>query len=63
VFLGIGGYSNISSSVTHRDYARPVVNYLFSRLDKSRVNSIQDLLKQFGIEEGKLKRRVRKGPR
>jgi hypothetical protein len=63
VFLSIGGYSKVSGSLTHRDYARPVVNYLFSKLDKSRVNSIQDLLKQFGIEERKLERSVRREPR
>ena len=57
----IGKYLFLNHSVCVRcerhdtkvDYCRPVINYVFSKIDKNKITTIQSLVHQFIIAEGK----------
>ena len=59
--LKIGNFILISRGVclncqrqdTKVDYCRPVINYIFSKVDPSKVTTIESLIGQFIIKEGK----------
>jgi len=54
VFVSRGVCLDCSMLDTKVDYCRPVINYLFSNLDITQITTIQSLVKQFAIDEGKL---------
>lgn len=39
---------------TKVDYCRPVINYVFSNVDKTKITNLKSLVQQFVIKEGKL---------
>lgn len=45
---------------TKVDYCRPVINYLFSNIDKTKITTIQSLVQQFVISKGQLPKRVKR---
>ena len=54
VFVSRGVCLNCTRYDTKIDYCRPVINYLFTHLDRTKITTIQSLVRQFTIEEGKL---------
>ncbi len=53
VFLSRGVCLNCERYDTKIDYCRPVINYIFSHLDNTKITTIQSLVIQFTIDEGK----------
>ena len=57
-FIFINSYVCLSCERhdTKVDYCRPIINYVFSKVDPARVTTLKSLLDQFVIKEGTLER-------
>lgn len=61
VFLNFSSCLNCQRYDTGVDYCRPVLNYVFSHLDRTKITSLQSLVQQFSIAEGTLPKEDKKG--
>jgi len=57
LFLNHSVCLNCQRYDTKVDYCRPVINYVFSKVDKTKITSLQSLIDQFVIAKGKLPER------
>ena len=61
LFLNHSVCLNCQQYDTKVDYCRPIINYVFSNIDRTKVTTIQSLAQQFVIAKGQLpKRETRK---
>jgi hypothetical protein len=56
IFVSRGVCMSCHRYDTNVDYCRPVINYIFSKVDETKVNSLKDLVSQFIIKQGKIKK-------
>ena len=54
IFINSDVCLNCERDDTKVDYCRPVINYVFSKVDKTKITTLESILKQFIIKEGKL---------
>ena len=56
IFINSDVCLNCERDDTNVDYCRPIINYVFSKVDKTKITTLESILKQFVIKEVKLQR-------
>jgi hypothetical protein len=58
VFVNPSPCVNCYKYDTDRDYCRPLIKYVFSKVDETKATTIQDIVKQFPIKESAPKKKA-----